>query len=330
MQWVSELVCSPEHKVRKARSGPYLPRPSRRHAREGRRGRVRRRRRFAFLHNVDQDTARPGGKSTSWSSRRNGCRRCSTSAWATRKLWNKLLAGIQKVAIIKGLYEKGFMIRMGVLPPYQHTEHVHIHILSGKHKNHGARRRADARCQLTRRPRRTAKTAFASQHRADVRRDLFDRVRRRPEGQHSPSGHDQGLDGQRRVHGRTRTRAGASRPEHSQSRDLLRPAHAQASRARSPRFSARAFRRSSSYCSRARSISNMRPIRTCTARLRGCAVGALGLTIGNALELSWDERDDWIKISLLVLTAIVVAWIKMPLLLVLVDFRRRRHRARVH
>jgi chromate transporter len=54
--------------------------------------------------------------------------------------------------------------------------------------------------------------------------------------------------------------------------------------------------------------------------LRGCAVGALGLTIGNALELSWEERDDWIKISLLVLTAIVVAWIKMPLLLVLVIF----------
>ncbi len=25
------------------------------------------------------------------------------------------------------------MIRMGVLPPYQHTEHVHIHILAGKH-----------------------------------------------------------------------------------------------------------------------------------------------------------------------------------------------------
>jgi chromate transporter len=54
--------------------------------------------------------------------------------------------------------------------------------------------------------------------------------------------------------------------------------------------------------------------------LRGCAVGALGLTIGNALELSWDERDDWIKIVLLVLTALVVGWLKMPLLLVLVIF----------
>ena len=31
--------------------------------------------------------------------------------------------------------------------------------------------------------------------------------------------------------------------------------------------------------------------------LRGCAVGALGLTIGNALELSWDERADWVRIA---------------------------------
>jgi chromate transporter len=62
--------------------------------------------------------------------------------------------------------------------------------------------------------------------------------------------------------------------------------------------------------------------------LRGCAVGALGLTIGNALELSWDERDDWIKILLLVLAAVATAGflhlgsvsIKMPLLLVLVIF----------
>ena len=72
---------------------------------------------------------------------------------ATRTCGTSFSAGIQKVAIIKGLYEKGFMIRMGVLPPYQHTEHVHIHILSGKHKNQVHRRRADARCQLTRRPR---------------------------------------------------------------------------------------------------------------------------------------------------------------------------------
>ncbi|HTX59669.1 MAG TPA: chromate transporter [Verrucomicrobiae bacterium] len=54
--------------------------------------------------------------------------------------------------------------------------------------------------------------------------------------------------------------------------------------------------------------------------LRGASVGALGLTIGNAFELSWDERDDWIKIVLLALTAVVVGLYKMPLLLVLVIF----------
>ncbi len=53
-------------------------------------------------------------------------------------IWNSLIGGIQKVAISLGLYEKGFMIRSGVLPPYQHTEHVHIHILSGKHTNSNA------------------------------------------------------------------------------------------------------------------------------------------------------------------------------------------------
>jgi len=54
--------------------------------------------------------------------------------------------------------------------------------------------------------------------------------------------------------------------------------------------------------------------------LRGCAVGALGLTIGNALELSWDERGDWVKIGLLVLTALAVSVLKMPVLLTLVLF----------
>lgn len=54
--------------------------------------------------------------------------------------------------------------------------------------------------------------------------------------------------------------------------------------------------------------------------LRGCAVGALGLTLGNALELSWDERTDWVRILLLVVTALVVSFFRMPLLLVLVVF----------
>ncbi len=54
--------------------------------------------------------------------------------------------------------------------------------------------------------------------------------------------------------------------------------------------------------------------------LRGCAAGALGLTIGNAIELSWDERTDWARIALLVVTALVVSVLKMPLLLVMALF----------
>jgi chromate transporter len=54
--------------------------------------------------------------------------------------------------------------------------------------------------------------------------------------------------------------------------------------------------------------------------LRGCAAGALGLTVGNALELTWDERSDWARIVLVVATALTVSLLKMPLLLVLVGF----------
>jgi hypothetical protein len=54
--------------------------------------------------------------------------------------------------------------------------------------------------------------------------------------------------------------------------------------------------------------------------LLGCAAAALGLTIGNALELTWDERGDWVRILLLAITALAVSFLKMPLLLVLVIF----------
>ena len=54
--------------------------------------------------------------------------------------------------------------------------------------------------------------------------------------------------------------------------------------------------------------------------LRGCAVGALGLTLGNAFELSWDERGSWVRIALLAITAVCVSYFKMPLLLVLLLF----------
>ncbi|HEX3670972.1 MAG TPA: chromate transporter [Candidatus Cybelea sp.] len=54
--------------------------------------------------------------------------------------------------------------------------------------------------------------------------------------------------------------------------------------------------------------------------LRGCAAGALALTVGNALELTWDERTDWLKIVLVIVTAAAVSLLHMPLLLVLVIF----------
>lgn len=54
--------------------------------------------------------------------------------------------------------------------------------------------------------------------------------------------------------------------------------------------------------------------------LRGCTAGALGLTIGNAFELSWDERPSWFALALMVATVIAVSLLRMPLLLVLVLF----------
>jgi histidine triad (HIT) family protein len=53
------------------------------------------------------------------------------------KLWCAMVEGIQKVALKLGLYETGFQLRAGVLPPYQHTEHIHVHILAGKHNSPG-------------------------------------------------------------------------------------------------------------------------------------------------------------------------------------------------
>lgn len=54
--------------------------------------------------------------------------------------------------------------------------------------------------------------------------------------------------------------------------------------------------------------------------LLGCAAGALGLTLGNALELTWDERTEWLRMLLVAVTALAVSFLKMPLLLVLVVF----------
>lgn len=56
------------------------------------------------------------------------------------------------------------------------------------------------------------------------------------------------------------------------------------------------------------------------AALAGCAAGAVGLTLGNAVELSIDFRRDWIRVALMALTAIAVSTFRLPLVLVLLVF----------
>lgn len=56
------------------------------------------------------------------------------------------------------------------------------------------------------------------------------------------------------------------------------------------------------------------------AGLAGCAAGAVGLTLGNAFELSIDYRRDWIRVALIALTAIAVSKFRVPLVVVLVFF----------
>ncbi len=132
-QWISELISSPEQRI--------WEKPDPQHTFRGRLDGTRARADevvyededvFAFRHNIDQS------KPEWWEIHvviipKKWVPTILDLGLADAWLWNRLLAGIQKVAITMNLYEKGFMIRMGVLPPYQHTEHVHIHILSGKH-----------------------------------------------------------------------------------------------------------------------------------------------------------------------------------------------------
>ena len=63
--------------------------------------------------------------------------------------------------------------------------------------------------------------------------------------------------------------------------------------------------------------------------LRGCAVGALGLTIGNALELSWDERSDWTRLVLLAVTAVGRGALPHAAAARIGRLRRYRRRSRV-
>lgn len=54
------------------------------------------------------------------------------------------------------------------------------------------------------------------------------------------------------------------------------------------------------------------------AALLGCAAGALGLTLGNAIELSVDLKDDWLNFVLLAVTTAAVTAFHVHLVLVLV------------
>jgi histidine triad (HIT) family protein len=46
-------------------------------------------------------------------------------------VWLGILDCIQGVAKRVGLEEKGFTMKINVLPPYQHTPHIHLHLFSG-------------------------------------------------------------------------------------------------------------------------------------------------------------------------------------------------------
>jgi histidine triad (HIT) family protein len=131
--WVSELISSAEQK--------HWEKPDPEHTFRGRLDGTRAKADevvyedeevFAFLHNIDRS------KPEWWEIHvviipKKWFPTILDLGLGDARIWNRLIAGIQKVALKLNLYEKGFMIRMGVLPPYQHTEHVHIHILSGKH-----------------------------------------------------------------------------------------------------------------------------------------------------------------------------------------------------
>jgi chromate transporter len=56
------------------------------------------------------------------------------------------------------------------------------------------------------------------------------------------------------------------------------------------------------------------------AALAGCAAGALGLTVGNAFELSAEQRSDPWRYVLIAVTAVLVARFKFPLVLTLAIF----------
>jgi chromate transporter len=71
--------------------------------------------------------------------------------------------------------------------------------------------------------------------------------------------------------------------------------------------------------------------------LTGCAVGAIGLTVANAIELTADQRSQWTSLAIIFTVAVLVAGFRLhlvPTLLIfggagmaLYEFRRRGSRA---
>src|SRR5712692_3675462 len=49
-------------------------------------------------------------------------------------LMQGLLEAVQSVSRLLGLDGNGFFIRANVMPPYQHTGHIHLHLLSGERR----------------------------------------------------------------------------------------------------------------------------------------------------------------------------------------------------
>jgi chromate transport protein ChrA len=53
------------------------------------------------------------------------------------------------------------------------------------------------------------------------------------------------------------------------------------------------------------------------AVLAGCAAGAVGLTLANAIELSTDHRAAWVDLAFIAITALVVSLLHLSLLITL-------------
>ena len=51
------------------------------------------------------------------------------------------------------------------------------------------------------------------------------------------------------------------------------------------------------------------------AALQGCAAGAIGLTLANALELTQEQFAWRLGIAFIAVTAVAVSWFKVPLVI---------------